>query len=68
MQKEGTVKFELNRGYCKACGICTALCPVSAITADDEGKPVMSNETACVMCSLCEMRCPDFAIRIRREK
>jgi 2-oxoglutarate ferredoxin oxidoreductase subunit delta len=68
MKDEGTIKFEVNKKNCKSCGICTALCPTKAITVDDEGKPVMTNETACVMCGLCEMRCPDFAIRIRREK
>ncbi|MCI2062503.1 MAG: 4Fe-4S binding protein [Eubacteriaceae bacterium] len=66
MKQEEKVDFRLNREYCKACGICTALCPKKAISADDEGKPSMINEEACIMCRLCELRCPDFAIRIGR--
>mgnify|MGYP001241833450 CR=1 FL=1 len=66
MEKTGKIDFKLNRDYCKACGICTALCPKKAISADDEGKPVMINEEECIMCRMCELRCPDFAVRIRR--
>ena len=59
-----TFKFELNRNYCKACGICYWLCPKNVLEADEEGKPAVVRRDACILCRLCEYRCPDFAIRV----
>ena len=56
----------LHAAWCKACGICIAFCPRKALTAnieqsDDLGKPIWDADL-CVRCTLCEQRCPDFAI------
>ncbi|WP_138311631.1 MULTISPECIES: 4Fe-4S binding protein [unclassified Clostridium] len=56
--------FNLNRSFCKSCGICVALCPVHALSKDEDGKPVMESEESCTGCKQCEYRCPDFAIRM----
>lgn len=64
---EGTdIIFELNAALCKACGICMGLCAKQALEKDFSGKPVLAKPEQCTVCSLCELRCPDFAIRIRR--
>lgn len=48
--------------WCKACGICIALCPKHVFDAGRDGKPVVSRPEACVNCGTCEIMCPDFAI------
>ena len=55
--------FQLNQRLCKGCGICIELCPKAVLKADHNGKPVMEDAENCIHCDLCEMRCPDFAIR-----
>lgn len=66
MENEKKINFDLFTTFCKGCGICTKLCPMHAITPGEDGKPVMTDESKCVLCMMCEMRCPDFAIRIGR--
>ena len=52
------------RDWCKACGICMALCPVEIIVADEEGKATITDPDKCIGCRTCEIHCPDFAIAI----
>ena len=58
------LQFDLNTSYCKSCGICYGLCPKEVLAADEEGRPTVVNRDACILCRLCEFRCPDFAIRV----
>ena len=58
------LRFQLNRQFCKSCGICYELCPRQVLVPDREGKPQVDTATACIFCRLCEFRCPDFAIRV----
>ena len=58
------LRFALNAAYCKSCGICYGLCPKQVLAADEEGRPVVVRAGDCVLCRLCEFRCPDFAIRV----
>ena len=60
-------KFVLNKKYCKTCGICYTLCPKNVLGSDKSGRPKVVNADACVLCRLCEYRCPDFAIRMLEE-
>lgn len=64
MAEKKTLLFEFNPNYCKSCGICYGLCPKEVLAADDAGRPKVVNADACILCKLCELRCPDFAIRV----
>jgi 2-oxoglutarate ferredoxin oxidoreductase subunit delta len=55
---------EVNRAWCKACGICIAFCPGKVFDADATGVPVISKPEACTGCRLCVLRCPDFATKV----
>ena len=48
--------------WCKACGICIALCPKHVFDTGDDGKPVVGRPQDCINCGTCEVMCPDFAI------
>lgn len=63
---QGKLEFTLKAKICKKCGICYTLCPKEVLKADAEGRPEVVNAEACIFCKLCEMRCPDFAIRVGR--
>lgn len=64
MNESKALQFSLNRQYCKSCGICYGLCPKEVLAPDENGKPKVVNADACILCKLCEFRCPDFAIRV----
>jgi 2-oxoglutarate ferredoxin oxidoreductase subunit delta len=49
-------------GWCKACGICVAICPKDVFDRRDDGKPVVARPEDCTNCGLCEIMCPDFCI------
>ena len=51
--------------WCKKCGICEAFCPVQCLGHDEIGQVVVLDADACIGCSQCEIRCPDFAIEIK---
>jgi 2-oxoglutarate ferredoxin oxidoreductase subunit delta len=49
---------------CKKCGICIAFCPVKVFTQEMDGTPIPKFQDKCRNCKLCELRCPDFAIKV----
>jgi 2-oxoglutarate ferredoxin oxidoreductase subunit delta len=57
---------QLDLGLCKACGICTALCPENVFDETEMGEPIIARPEDCTSCLLCELHCPDFAIEVRR--
>jgi 2-oxoglutarate ferredoxin oxidoreductase subunit delta len=61
--KSGTRVVFYNQ-WCKKCGICTAVCPRSALAQDEGRYPFLADEEACTSCGLCEVLCPDFAITV----
>ena len=66
MEKEDSGKekvgVEINRDWCKGCGICVAFCPKEALALDEHDKAFMSHPERCNACGICELRCPDMAI------
>lgn len=60
--------IQINRYWCKGCGICVAYCPKDVLVLDDEGIVTAPREKDCIQCMLCELRCPDFAIEVIREE
>lgn len=53
---------------CKGCGICVEICQPRVLemsekkNAQDYRVPMVVRPEDCLVCGLCEMFCPDFAI------
>jgi NAD-dependent dihydropyrimidine dehydrogenase PreA subunit len=48
---------------CQSCQVCLEFCPKGVFTRDDEGRVVVAHPYECVMlCSGCEIKCPQGAI------
>jgi len=60
--------IQINRYWCKGCGICVAFCPKQVLELDEEGIVTAPRENDCIQCRLCELRCPDFAIEVIKEE
>jgi len=60
-------RLEVVPRFCKDCGICIECCPVEILEAHD-GAVRVTDISACTACEQCELRCPDFAIRVTRKK
>jgi 2-oxoglutarate ferredoxin oxidoreductase subunit delta len=67
LKKKGKKLFEqqIYEDWCKACGICIALCPTEVFEKSETGTPIVKNPDACTGCRFCEFHCPDFAISIQ---
>ncbi|MDI6895420.1 MAG: 4Fe-4S binding protein [Bacillota bacterium] len=64
MPRKKASEIRVNDAWCKRCGICIAFCPTRVLEADAHGVPRVANLEACTVCTLCELRCPDFAIEV----
>ena len=62
---KGPEGIEINRDWCKGCGICVAFCPKDVLALDEEEKAVIKEQEKCNYCGLCELRCPDIAIEFK---
>jgi 2-oxoglutarate ferredoxin oxidoreductase subunit delta len=58
------VTVQVNREWCKGCGICIAFCPKDVLELDEHEKAVVKRLEDCNACGLCELRCPDMAIEV----
>lgn len=63
-RKTGRFGVLINEGLCKRCGICAAFCPAECLARDEMGKIIVADETKCIGCRLCMIRCPDMAIEV----
>ena len=54
------VKVDLEK--CTGCGTCKDVCPVEAITLNDEKAKI--NEEECVDCGTCVEECPEGALSL----
>jgi 2-oxoglutarate ferredoxin oxidoreductase subunit delta len=59
---------QINREWCKGCGICAHFCPRKVLELDEFDKAVAVRPQDCVGCKLCELRCPDLAIEVQTEQ
>ena len=63
-------QIDVDPKMCKGCHICISICPHGVLkkadVVDNRGffLPVVADLDACVVCRLCEMECPDFAISV----
>ncbi|MCF7855086.1 MAG: 4Fe-4S binding protein [Candidatus Pacebacteria bacterium] len=53
---------QVDEAKCTGCGLCVDICPVDAITLEDD-KAVIDEE-ACTDCGQCVDECPNDAITI----
>lgn len=51
----------VDKDTCIGCGACVGVCPVSALSLDDEGKS-SCDESVCISCLSCLGACPVSAI------
>lgn len=58
----------INQKLCKGCGICIEFCPKGILALSEKGKVDAKNPETCIKCGQCELRCPDFAIQVSKEK
>jgi len=63
-------QIDVDPKMCKGCHICIFVCPHGVLkktdVVDNRGffLPEVVDLEACVVCRLCEMECPDFAISV----
>jgi 2-oxoglutarate ferredoxin oxidoreductase subunit delta len=61
------IRIDINRDWCKGCGICVAFCPENVLGLDENEKAVVLHPENCAFCGMCELRCPDMAIEVTKE-
>lgn len=61
MPKKTLKQLQVNKEWCKGCGICVAFCPRDVLGIKD-GKVNIEDIDSCIECGQCELRCPDYAI------
>lgn len=54
--------------WCKGCNICVDLCPKKTLRLGNDIKVYQANPDDCILCGLCEQRCPDLAIFVLKSK
>ncbi len=54
--------------WCKKCGICIAVCPKKVLERGLGGYPSAAHPENCILCGMCDIHCPDYAITLRKNK
>jgi len=68
------LKVNVDHKKCKGDGLCVDLCPVSVFQVKivsihpRKTRTVVINEAACVLCRICEVNCPNQAIKIMQQE
>jgi NADH-quinone oxidoreductase subunit F len=56
------IRFVVNAGLCKACGLCVKACPTEAISGGAKKVPARIDQQKCIKCRACVEACPFTAI------
>jgi len=56
--------IQINKKWCKGCGICVEFCPGKVFSEENPQIPIIAHLEGCTICRMCEMRCPDYAISV----
>ena len=64
MARQKLKEIEINQDWCKGCAICVKLCPKQVLELDTKEKATVVRPEDCIVCKLCELRCPDLAITV----
>jgi len=64
MPRQKLKEIVINREWCKGCSICVKLCPKQVLELDKVEKATVMRPEDCIVCKLCELRCPDLAITV----
>jgi 2-oxoglutarate ferredoxin oxidoreductase subunit delta len=54
--------------WCKGCNICIEFCPKQTLALSADFKAFQDKPDDCILCGLCELRCPDFSIFVVQKK
>jgi len=65
--KRKVQKIEINRKWCKQCGICVAFCPRGVYETAGSGEPQVTKIERCTECRMCELYCPEYAVMVIEE-
>jgi len=57
----------ITQKFCKGCNICVTFCPKKVLELDELGKIYEKEPDKCIACGQCELRCPDFVIKVTKE-
>ena len=60
-------KLTIDTSWCKGCGICVEYCPKKVLKLENNVVSIENKEN-CILCGLCELRCPDYAIYISKNQ
>lgn len=70
--KKDSKRVVVFHGLCKGCGLCIEKCQKGAITFSKTDVGVYSTPTVeidigkCVTCGICQLTCPDSAIKVKK--
>lgn len=54
----------INTQWCKCCGLCADNCPKKVYDYNAATVPVPARIAECNGCRMCELKCPDMAIKV----